>query len=224
MRVDPDHRPEEADQGRQVRDDRCARGVVCELRKQTTLATEYAESAAFNFPRGAIVGSHRAQFEESSGECRFSYQAGSWDRKRRVVTKVEWHPGRSRGQVCAAKAGVRPRHPDWSVGWVFDRQIDLIRGGTRPTAPVHDGNCGANALRAPIVGNWGEPSGESRLTRRRNFGRRTKWPLAPPRHWRRHKESIIPIESGLGWHLVWVDSITPGRVPAFEIRVRKINI
>ncbi len=25
-----------------------------------------------------------------------------------------------------------------------------------------------------------------------------------------------PIESGLGWHLVWVDSITPGRVPAFE--------
>lgn len=25
-----------------------------------------------------------------------------------------------------------------------------------------------------------------------------------------------PIESGLGWHLVWIDSITPGRVPAFE--------
>ena len=25
-----------------------------------------------------------------------------------------------------------------------------------------------------------------------------------------------PIESGLGWHLVWVDSMTPGRVPAFE--------
>jgi len=25
-----------------------------------------------------------------------------------------------------------------------------------------------------------------------------------------------PIESGYGWHLVWVDSITPGRVPAFE--------
>ena len=23
----------------------------------------------------------------------FSYQAGSWDRKRRVVAKVEWHPG-----------------------------------------------------------------------------------------------------------------------------------
>ncbi len=23
----------------------------------------------------------------------FSYQAGSWDRKRRVVVKVEWHPG-----------------------------------------------------------------------------------------------------------------------------------
>ncbi len=23
----------------------------------------------------------------------FSYHAGSWDRKRRVVAKVEWHPG-----------------------------------------------------------------------------------------------------------------------------------
>jgi parvulin-like peptidyl-prolyl isomerase len=25
-----------------------------------------------------------------------------------------------------------------------------------------------------------------------------------------------PIESGYGWHLVWIDSITPGRVPSFE--------
>ncbi|TSD86797.1 peptidyl-prolyl cis-trans isomerase [Mycobacterium sp. KBS0706] len=25
-----------------------------------------------------------------------------------------------------------------------------------------------------------------------------------------------PIESGYGWHLIWVDSITPDRVPAFE--------
>jgi peptidyl-prolyl cis-trans isomerase C len=25
-----------------------------------------------------------------------------------------------------------------------------------------------------------------------------------------------PVESGLGWHVVWVDSITPVRVPAFE--------
>jgi peptidyl-prolyl cis-trans isomerase C len=25
-----------------------------------------------------------------------------------------------------------------------------------------------------------------------------------------------PIESGLGWHLVWVESMTPARVPAFE--------
>ncbi len=40
--------------------------------------------------------------------------------------------------------------------------------------------------------------------------------MAPNGHKRRHKEAIIPIESGLGWHLVWVDSITPGRVLAFE--------
>ena len=25
-----------------------------------------------------------------------------------------------------------------------------------------------------------------------------------------------PIESGYGWHLLWIESITPGRVPAFE--------
>ena len=25
-----------------------------------------------------------------------------------------------------------------------------------------------------------------------------------------------PVESGYGWHLIWVDSIIPGRVPAFE--------
>jgi hypothetical protein len=25
-----------------------------------------------------------------------------------------------------------------------------------------------------------------------------------------------PVESGLGWHLVFVDSITPSRIPAFE--------
>ena len=25
-----------------------------------------------------------------------------------------------------------------------------------------------------------------------------------------------PVESGYGWHLVWIDSITPKRVPAFE--------
>ena len=59
-----------------------------------------------------------------------------------------------------AKAGVRPRHPDRSVGWVFDRQIGLIMGGTRPTAPAHDGRWEANALSATIVGNWREPSGE----------------------------------------------------------------
>ncbi|MGO8658645.1 peptidylprolyl isomerase, partial [Rhizobium ruizarguesonis] len=25
-----------------------------------------------------------------------------------------------------------------------------------------------------------------------------------------------PVQSGYGWHLIWVDSIEPGRVPAFE--------
>jgi peptidyl-prolyl cis-trans isomerase C len=25
-----------------------------------------------------------------------------------------------------------------------------------------------------------------------------------------------PVESGYGWHLVWIESVTPGRIPAFE--------
>ena len=37
-----------------------------------------------------------------------------------------------------------------------------------PTAPMNDGKCGANALRATIVGNWRKPSGESRLMWTRN--------------------------------------------------------
>ena len=43
------------------------------------------------------------------------------------------------------------------MDWVFDRQIGLIKGGTRPTAPAHDGKRAVNALRATIVGNWREP-------------------------------------------------------------------
>ena len=36
---------------------------------------------------------------------------------------------------------------------------ELAVGG----APVHDGNCGCDALRATVVGSRGEPSGESRI-------------------------------------------------------------
>jgi peptidyl-prolyl cis-trans isomerase C len=32
-----------------------------------------------------------------------------------------------------------------------------------------------------------------------------------------------PIESGYGWHLVWVDSMTPARVPAFEEVEREVK-
>ena len=41
------------------------------------------------------------------------------------------HPLRKEDEgmlVCAAKAGVRPQHSNWSVGWVFDREIGLIEG------------------------------------------------------------------------------------------------
>jgi choline kinase len=48
------------------------------------------ESFEFSFSRDSIssIGHHVRRFHAS-----FSYQAGSWGRKRRVVAKVEWHIG-----------------------------------------------------------------------------------------------------------------------------------
>ena len=37
-----------------------------------------------------------------------------------------------------------------------------------------------------------------------------RWPSFRPGSWQG------PIESGFGWHLVFVDTVIPGRVPAFE--------
>ncbi len=76
--------------------------------------------------------------------------------RRRLIPS---HPAHTIGQPCAAKTGVRPQRTEWSAGRRFDRKIGLIRGKTRPTAPVHDGKCGANALRATIVGYWRGSSG-----------------------------------------------------------------
>ena len=53
----------------------------------------------------------------------------------------------------------------------FDRRVKLefhgsdisSDGGFFPTGPAHNGNCGANALGATIVGNRREPSGQSRF-------------------------------------------------------------
>ena len=46
----------------------------------------------------------------------------------------------------------------------------------------------------------------------RNSDRSSRWRSAklPPGSWQG------PIESGFGWHLVFVDTVIPGRVPAFE--------
>ena len=38
---------------------------------------------------------------------------------------------RTRSRVCPGSRGA-PSHPEWSVGWFFDRQIGLTRGGNEP--------------------------------------------------------------------------------------------
>ena len=46
----------------------------------------------------------------------------------------------------------------------------------------------------------------------RSSGRNSRWPFEKlkPGSWQG------PIESGFGWHLVFVDTVIPGRIPAFE--------
>ena len=79
----------------------------------------------------------------------------------------------------------------------------LKTGGQTPQNPVF-----TTILRSLI------PTGHRKSDLRSDVNRDYKFLVAPNGHKRRHKDSIIPIESGLVWHLMWVDSITPGRVPA----------
>ena len=72
----------------------------------------------------------------------------SWTTARRLASTAFVPTRRARK---ASYTGDETISPDCSVGWVFDRQIGPIRDatrrdGTRPTSPVHDGRCDANAL------------------------------------------------------------------------------
>ncbi len=61
--------------------------------------TAYRVSSGPNSRSDAHCDTILGDWDEPSGESRvlrfyaiFSYHAGSWDRKRRVVAKMEWHP------------------------------------------------------------------------------------------------------------------------------------
>jgi hypothetical protein len=59
----------------------------------------------------------------------FSYQAGSWERKRRVVAKVEWHPGELYPRVGFNETHrlKKPRSPS-PENW---RSFQIACGATR---------------------------------------------------------------------------------------------
>jgi hypothetical protein len=85
-----------------------------------------------------------------------------------------------------------------------ERALDKLRG--RPaTAP--EGAAGADPFM--FQDHYGDRSFEEMA---RLFGPRFAQDLLHqrPGSWQG------PIESGYGWHLVWLDSLTPSRVPAFE--------
>ncbi len=73
---------------------------------------------------------------------------------------------------------LRADRAKWPTGRNLNRQISPIKGGPRSTAPVHDGNCGCDALRATVAGSRGEPSGESQL---RPSGENGTWSVSADR-------------------------------------------
>ena len=79
--------------------------------------------------------------------------------RRRSIT---WHPGRPIGRARGVTAGVRSQRPTRSVDRVFERQISLMRGGTRPIAPIHAEIALMTAFVLPSPAT-GEPSGDSRI-------------------------------------------------------------
>ena len=44
----------------------------------------------------------------------FEYQAASWDKERRVIAKIEWHPGELFPRVGLIVTNL-PMEPDWVV-------------------------------------------------------------------------------------------------------------
>jgi hypothetical protein len=51
---------------------------------------------------------------------RFDYQAASWDKERRVIAKIEWHPGELFPRVGFIVTNL-PMEPDWVMGFYHQR-------------------------------------------------------------------------------------------------------
>ena len=64
-----------------------AKGILYAIRLKANKVLQESIAHLLRRPTGRPPN-HVRRFHAS-----FSYQAGSWDRKRRVVAKVEWHPG-----------------------------------------------------------------------------------------------------------------------------------
>jgi hypothetical protein len=50
----------------------------------------------------------------------FEYQAASWDKERRVIAKIEWHPGELFPRVGFIVTNL-PMEPDWVMGFYIQR-------------------------------------------------------------------------------------------------------
>ena len=95
----------------------------------------------------------------------FWYRAGSWDRARRVVTKVEWHQGRAvpSGGLHRHEHDGWPRRSDSILQWSWDSRAVDQRGEVRPeldsaVVPSVRGQPGASVSVHSGVQPWELPS------------------------------------------------------------------
>jgi Protein of unknown function (DUF3604)/PPIC-type PPIASE domain len=99
----------------------------------------------------------------------------------------------------------------YDIAWAGDRKPDPVTGKVPPIGSTvgimkasYSNTIGAVELKAV----WTDPEFDPALDA---FYYARVLEIPTPR-W----TTQGPIESGFGWHLVWVESMTPARVPAFE--------
>ena len=73
---------------------------------------------ANSVPQGRIAGRPPKNVKRICGD--FEYQAASWDKPRRVVAKVEWHPGELFPRVGFIVTNL-PIEPDWIIRFYNQR-------------------------------------------------------------------------------------------------------
>jgi hypothetical protein len=83
----------------------------------------------------------------------FQYQAASWDKERRVIAKIEWHPGELFPRVGFIVTNL-PMEPDWVVRFYNQRgtaEQHLLAHASIRCQATHQGRQVCLPLDAPVL-------------------------------------------------------------------------